>query len=41
MIARYREIVQALSEAGVRYVVVGGWAVVIHGHDIEALEELR
>jgi hypothetical protein len=32
MIERYAQIARALNEAEVRYVVVGGWAVLIHGH---------
>ena len=32
MAKRFEPVLKALNEAGVRYVIVGGVAVVLHGH---------
>jgi hypothetical protein len=40
MSGRVEWVLTALEQAGVRYLVVGGVAVVLHGRDLEDIEAL-
>lgn len=36
----FKEFIQSLNDNGVRYLVVGGYAVAIHGHSSARLQDL-
>ena len=41
MAQRFEPVLWALNDAGVRYLVVGGVAVVLHGQDVAVLEAIQ
>ena len=40
MAQRFEPVLRAINEAGVRYLIVGGVAVVLHGHRARDLEDV-